>query len=62
MLTVAANSFHLRSPYDTLLCVRDKPLHSEIKLSGMTNHLYHEHGLDNLDRRELRTYEEVEFQ
>ncbi len=38
--TIAANGFRLRVPYGTLLCVSDKPLHGEIKLSGMANAFY----------------------
>ncbi|MDP1205637.1 phosphorylase family protein, partial [Klebsiella pneumoniae] len=30
--TIAAQGYRLRVPYGTLLCVSDKPLHSEIKL------------------------------
>jgi AMP nucleosidase len=37
--TIAANGFRFRVPYGTLLCVSDKPLHGEIKLPGMANHL-----------------------
>ena len=33
--TIAANSFRLRVPYGSLLCVSDKQLHGEIKLPGM---------------------------
>ena len=40
--TIAANGFRFRVPYGTLLCVRDKPLHGEIKLPGMANHFYRE--------------------
>lgn len=38
--TIAANGFRLRVPYGTLLCVSDKPLHGEIKLSSMANAFY----------------------
>jgi AMP nucleosidase len=40
--TIAANGFRLRVPYGTLLCVSDKPLHGEIKLSSMANAFYRE--------------------
>jgi AMP nucleosidase len=40
--TIAANGFRLRVPYGTLLCVSDKPMHGEIKLSGMANAFYRE--------------------
>ena len=40
--TIAANGFRFRVPYGTLRCVRDKPLHGEIKLPGMANHFYRE--------------------
>lgn len=40
--TIATNSFRLRVPYGTLLCVSDKPLHGEIKLPGMANAFYAE--------------------
>ena len=40
--TIAANGFRFRVPYGTLLCVSDKPLHGEIKLPGMANHIYRE--------------------
>jgi len=40
--TIAANGFRLRVPYGTLLCVSDKPLHGEIKLSAMANAFYRE--------------------
>ena len=39
---IAANGFRLRVPYGTLLCVSDKPLHGEIKLSAMANAFYRE--------------------
>ena len=38
--TIAANGFRFRVPYGTLLCVSDKPLHSEIKLPGSANAFY----------------------
>ena len=38
--TIAANGFRLRVPYGTLLCISDKPLHGEIKLSSMANAFY----------------------
>lgn len=38
--TIAANGYRLRVPYGTLLCVSDKPLHSEIKLPGAANAFY----------------------
>ena len=37
---IAANGFRFRVPYGTLLCVSDKPLHGEIKLSGMAGEFY----------------------
>ena len=40
--TIAANGFRLRVPYGTLLCVSDRPLHGEIKLSSMANAFYRE--------------------
>jgi AMP nucleosidase len=40
--TIAANGFRLRVPYGTLLCVSDKPMHGEIKLSAMANAFYRE--------------------
>ena len=40
--TIADNSFRLRVPYGTLLCVSDKPLHGEIELPGMANSFYEE--------------------
>jgi AMP nucleosidase len=40
--TIAANGFRLRVPYGTLLCVSDKPMHGEIKLSSMANAFYRE--------------------
>ncbi len=39
---VAANGFRLRVPYGTLLCVSDKPMHGEIKLTSMANAFYRE--------------------
>ncbi len=39
---IAANGFRFRVPYGTLLCVSDKPLHGELKLSGMANAFYRE--------------------
>lgn len=38
--TVAAQGYRLRVPYGTLLCVSDKPLHSEIKLPGAAGVFY----------------------
>src|SRR5699024_7119913 len=38
--TIAANGFRLRVPYGTLLCVSDKPMHGELKLSSMANAFY----------------------
>jgi AMP nucleosidase len=40
--TIAANGFRFRVPYGTLLCVSDKPLQGDIKLSGMANQFYRE--------------------
>ncbi len=40
--TVAANGLRFRVPYGTFLCVSDKPLHGELKLSGMANAFYRE--------------------
>ncbi len=37
---IAANGFRYRVPYGTLLCVSDRPLHGEMKLSGMANNFY----------------------
>ena len=37
---IAANGFRFRVPYGTLLCISDKPLHGEIKLSGMAGEFY----------------------
>ena len=55
--TIAANGFRLRVPYGVLLCVSDKPLHSEIKLPGAANRFYEraigEHiriGINTLER------------
>ncbi|MCJ8169817.1 AMP nucleosidase [Atopomonas sediminilitoris] len=38
--TIAAQGYRLRVPYGTLLCVSDKPLHSEIKLPGAATGFY----------------------
>ncbi|WP_028241761.1 AMP nucleosidase [Stutzerimonas azotifigens] len=38
--TIAAQGYRLRVPYGTLLCVSDKPLHSEIKLPGSASAFY----------------------
>lgn len=38
--TIAAQGYRLRVPYGTLLCVSDKPLHSEIKLPGAASVFY----------------------
>ena len=38
--TVAAQGYRLRVPYGTLLCVSDKPLHSELKLPGAAGAFY----------------------
>ncbi len=38
--TIAAQGYRLRVPYGTLLCVSDKPLHSEIKLPGAAGAFY----------------------
>ena len=38
--TIAANGFRFRVPYGTLLCVSDKPLQGELKLSGMATRFY----------------------
>ncbi len=38
--TIAAQGYRLRVPYGTLLCVSDKPLHSEIKLPGAAGVFY----------------------
>jgi AMP nucleosidase len=38
--TIAAQGYRLRTPYGTLLCVSDKPLHGEIKLPGQANTFY----------------------
>jgi AMP nucleosidase len=40
--TIATNGFRFRVPYGTLLCVSDKPVHGELKLSGMANAFYRE--------------------
>src|ERR1700751_964926 len=37
---IAANGFRFRVPYGTLLCISDKPLHGEIKLSGIASESY----------------------
>jgi AMP nucleosidase len=38
--TIATQGFRFRTPYGTLLCVSDKPLHGEIKLPGGANAFY----------------------
>ena len=38
--TIAAQGYRFRTPYGTLLCVSDKPLHGEIKLPGQANAFY----------------------
>ncbi len=38
--TIAAQGYRLRTPYGTLLCVSDKPLHGELKLPGQANAFY----------------------
>ena len=38
--TIAAQGYRLRVPYGTLLCVSDKPLHSEMKLPGSAGAFY----------------------
>ena len=38
--TIAANGYRCRVPYGTLLCVSDKPLQGELKLSGMATSFY----------------------
>lgn len=38
--TIAAQGYRFRVPYGTLLCVSDKPLHSEIKLPGAASAFY----------------------
>ncbi len=40
--TIAANGFRLRVPYGTLLCVSDRPLHGEIKISSTAQKFYKE--------------------
>ncbi len=40
--TIAANGYRFRTPYGTLLCVSDRPLHGEIKLPGMADTFYEE--------------------
>jgi len=38
--TIAAQGYRFRTPYGTLLCISDKPLHGEIKLPGAANTFY----------------------
>ncbi len=38
--TIAAQGYRFRTPYGTLLCVSDKPLHGEIKLPGTASAFY----------------------
>jgi AMP nucleosidase len=38
--TIAAQGYRFRTPYGTLLCVSDKPLHGDIKLAGQANAFY----------------------
>jgi len=38
--TVAAQGYRFRTPYGTLLCISDKPLHGELKLPGQANAFY----------------------
>jgi AMP nucleosidase len=38
--TIAGQGYRFRTPYGTLLCVSDKPLHGEIKLPGQANAFY----------------------
>jgi AMP nucleosidase len=38
--TIAAQGYRFRTPYGSLLCVSDKPLHGEIKLPGQANAFY----------------------
>jgi AMP nucleosidase len=38
--TIATQGYRFRTPYGTLLCVSDKPLHGEIKLPGQANAFY----------------------
>jgi AMP nucleosidase len=38
--TIAGQGYRFRTPYGTLLCVSDKPLHGEIKLPGGANAFY----------------------
>lgn len=75
--TVAAQGYRLRVPYGTLLCVSDKPLHSEIKLPGAAGAFYeravtqHLHigiaalellrGDSSLHSRKLRSFDEPPF-
>lgn len=40
--TIAANGFRFRVPYGTLLCVSDRPLHGEIKISSTAQQFYKE--------------------
>lgn len=37
---IAAQGYRFRTPYGTLLCVSDKPLHGELKLPGQANAFY----------------------
>ncbi|MFI4933505.1 MAG: AMP nucleosidase [Caulobacterales bacterium] len=37
---IATQGYRFRTPYGTLLCVSDKPLHGEIKLPGQANAFY----------------------
>ena len=75
--TIAAQGYRLRVPYGTLLCVSDKPLHSEIKLPGAAGAFYeravtqHLHigiaaldllrGDSSLHSRKLRSFDEPLF-
>lgn len=75
--TIAAQGYRLRVPYGTLLCVSDKPLHSEIKLPGAAGAFYeravtqHLHigiaalellrGQSSLHSRKLRSFDEPPF-
>ena len=75
--TIAAQGYRLRVPYGTLLCVSDKPLHSEIKLPGAAGAFYeravtqHLHigiaalellrGDPNMHSRKLRSFDEPPF-
>ena len=47
--TIAANGFRFRVPYGTLLCVSDKPIHGELKMSGMANAFYRERVSQHLE-------------